>query len=101
MGKNIQIADLPDVDSIDKAKIDSTLANCYDKLQKFLNNEMLLKAHFKEHEVTGKRRKQSIHLHLSAPGIKVIASETGWNLITTLQKAVSTLERETVKKVKR
>jgi len=100
MERNIQIVHLPDIDAIQKSRIDSALSGCYDKLQRIASNELLLKAHFKQHESDGKRTKYSVHLHLLLPGIGAVASETGWNLLNVLQDAVAKLERESIKKLK-
>ncbi len=98
--RNIQVANSPNVDEIDKAKINLSLNKCYDTLYGIVNNKMLLKVHFKEDEATGARKKHSVNLHLSIPGVEVTAVGLGWNLITALQEAIETLERETIKKVK-
>ena len=100
MDRNIQLSNLPEVDEIDRAKVDSILAKCFDKLERVLNNEIHLKAHFKDFQKAGSRKNHSVQLHLSLPGIGLSASETDWNLLTALQNAVSKLEREALKKAK-
>lgn len=100
MDRKIQVSNLPDVDEIDKAKIDSTLATSYDKIARIVDNDFILKVNFKSHEKGGARKQHEVHLHLSGPGFEVIAKETGWNLIAAFHNAISTLERETIKKVK-
>ncbi len=99
MEENIELSHLPEVDEIDRAKINASLQGSYGKLQKRLNNKILLRAHFKEESKTGARKRHEVHLHLSAPGVEVTAVGAGWNLITALQGAIETLERETSKKV--
>ncbi len=101
MERNIQVSNLPDVDEIDKAKIDLALSSSYDKLAKVVNNRVLLRAHFKAYKKQGSRKKHSVQLHLSVPGVELVASESDWNLITALQKALSNLEREAIEKVKK
>ncbi len=100
-GRKIEASNLPEVDSFDKSKIESALILSFDKLQKITNNEMLLHAHFKQHETDGAKTKHSVHLKLTIPGRTFVASETGWVLVSILQKALSVLERETVESVKR
>ena len=100
MERKIQTSNLPDVDEIDRAKIDSTLETTYDKIAKIVGNNFILKANFKDIEKGGARKQHEVHLHISGPGFEVMAKETEWNLITALQKATSVLERETIKKVK-
>ena len=100
MKKDVQISNLPDIDGIEKAKVNSILSACADGLQRFMKNDLLLRAHFKEHEHGGARKKYSVHLHLSSAGPEITASSTEWKLLDALQAAVSTLEREAVKKAK-
>lgn len=97
----IQIINLPAIDSIDREKINSTILTSYDKLQKIINVLPLLVVHFKQHEREGARKKHSIHLRLNFAGATIISNETGWDLVSTLQKALSYLERETIKALKK
>ena len=99
--RKIEVSNLPEIDSFDKSKVESALIFSFDKLQKVINNEMLLHAHFKQHETDGTKTKHTVHLKLSIPGNTFVASETGWILVSVLQKALSVLERETVESVKR
>ena len=100
-GRKIEASNLPEIDSFDKSKIESALILSFDKLQKITTNEMILHAHFKQHETDGTKTKHTVHLKLSIPGNTFVASETGWILVSVLQKALSVLERETVESVKR
>ena len=100
-GRKIEASNLPELDSFDKSKIESALILSFDKLQKITNNELLLHAHFKQHETDGAKTKHSVHLKLTIPGRTFVASETGWVLVSVLQKALNVLERETVESVKR
>ena len=99
--RKIEASNLPELDSFDKSKVESALILSFDKLQKITNNEMLLHAHFKQHESEGTKTKHSVHLKLSIPGRVFVASETGWALVQVLQKALEVLERETIESVKR
>jgi ribosome-associated translation inhibitor RaiA len=101
MGRKIQTSGLHAVGEIDRAKIMSVLSAFYDKIERIVNNELLLRAHFKAHEKEGARRKHSAHLRLSVPGFEIAATAVGWNILTALQEAVSKLEREALKRVKR
>ena len=100
MNSNIQMSHLPEVDEIDRAKIDAILSGAYAKLERILNNKLLLRAHFKDEQSAGARRKHFVQMHLSAPGLELASSGSDWNLITALQKAVEAIEKETVKAVK-
>ncbi len=100
-GRKIEASNLPELDSFDKSKVESALILSFDKLQKVTNNEMLLHAHFKQHESEGSKTKHSVHLKLSIPGVTSVASGSGWILVPVLQKALNVLERKTVESVKR
>ena len=99
--RKIQVSNLPELDGFEESKVEGVLRISFDKLQRLVNNEMLLSAHFKQHEADGKRAKSSVHLKLGIPGKTIIASETGWNPINVLQAALNVLERETVEYLKR
>lgn len=99
--KNIQLANLPEIDEIDKSRVESLLCNCYDKLSKIVDNKVLLKAAFKDFRKAGAKTKHEVHLHFSAPGLEIMSSGTDWNLLSALEQAIAKLERELIKKVKR
>ncbi len=99
--RRIDASNLPKLDSFANARLETALNFSFDKLQKVVNNEMLLHAHFKQHEAQGNRTKHSVHLKLSFPGKTVVASESGWNPINTLQASLKTLEREAIESAKR
>jgi len=99
--RNIQVVNAPKLNSFDLSKINSALDAAYDKLQKIVANKMLLVLHFKESRKEGRRENYGIHLRLSFPGRTLVASETGWDVVATVQKALHVLERETVESVKR
>ena len=94
-GRKIQVSCLPELDSFEKSKAESALVACFDKLNLLVKNDVLLNAHFKQHETGGKRAKHSVHLKLSLPGKTLVASDSGWELLSALQSALKTLERET------
>ncbi len=100
-GRKIEASNLPELDSFDKGRVESALILSFDKLQKIVNNEMILHAHFKQHETDGTKTKHTVHLKLSIPGNTFVASETGWIIVSVLQKALSVLEREAIESVKR
>ena len=99
--RKIEVSKLPKVDSFEGGKIESSLCLSFDKIKRVANNDILLHVHFKQHESDGKRAKHSVHLKLSLPGKVLVASETDWNLMAALQKALNVLEREATESVKR
>ncbi|MFA4856155.1 MAG: hypothetical protein WC634_06270 [archaeon] len=99
--RKIEASNLPELDSFEKSKIESALIASFDKIYKIVNKEMLLNAHFKQHEAEGTRKKSSVHLKLSFSGKTIVASDFGWDVLSVLQNALKTLERETLSSVKR
>lgn len=99
--RNIQVSNLPKLDSFEEERLETALTKSFDKLQKVLNNQVLLHVHFKRHNATGRRAKHSVHLKLSLPGKTLVASESGWNAVNVLQKALKALERAATESVKR
>ncbi|MEM0360376.1 MAG: CBS domain-containing protein [Candidatus Diapherotrites archaeon] len=92
--RNIQVANVPALDEIDKAKVDSTINASYDRVKKTLGMPYFLLVHFKQHKEAGARVKHSVHIRASAPGMNFKAEATSWNVITSLQDALSEIERE-------
>ncbi len=99
--RTIEASNLPKLDSFEKSKMQTALLLSFGRLQKLVNNQVLLHVHFKQHKATGRRAKHSVHLKLSFPGKTFIASESGWNAVNVLQKALKALEREAIESVKR
>lgn len=98
--RRIEVSSAPELDSFCQSKVESALSFSFDKLQSIVSNELLLHAHFKQHEVQGKRTKHSVHLKLVFPGKTIVASESGWQPVKVLQRALNVLERESIESVK-
>ncbi len=93
-GRKIEASGIPDLDEFEKSIIQSSLIGAFDKMQPRQSGEILLHAHFKEHESEGKRAKYTVHLKLVSPGKTFVASEVGWKPVDVLQKTIKALERE-------
>ena len=98
--RNIQVSNAPELGGIELTEINNALVLSYDKLQRIVNNELQIALHFKEAHASGRRAQHEVHLRLTFPGKTVVASETGWNAVSTVQKALHVLERETIESVK-
>jgi len=92
--RNIQTANMPSLDEVDLAKVNSTINSSYDRVKKVLGATYLLNVHFKQYKQEGGKTKHSIHVHASAPGMNFKAEAFSWNAITSLQDALGELERE-------
>lgn len=99
--RNIQITDLPEIDEIDKARALYSLALCYDKIQRIVSNELHMHVHFKQQRKAGIRKQHAVNLKVSYPGKTLVSKASGWQLLTVLQTAIKTIDRETVNAIKR
>jgi len=99
--RNIQSSNLPRFDEIDRATFDNAMNSLYDKAEILLHNDILVSAHFKELSASGARHKYDVSIRLNSAGKLFMATESGWNALTCVQKAVSSVEREIKKFVER
>ena len=99
--RNIQYVGMPDLDAIDKSRVLAALESSYDKILKIINNELLMKVHFKEQRSSGKTSKHTVNINLSFSGLNIVSKESDWRLINAVQKATFWLGREAIKAVKR
>ena len=92
--RNIQIVNAPELDEIDLAKVNDTINASYDRVKKSLGSPYALLVHFKQYKKHGARVKHSVHIRASSPGLNVKAEAASWNVISSLQEALASLERE-------
>jgi predicted transcriptional regulator/ribosome-associated translation inhibitor RaiA len=92
--RNIQTANMPALDEVDLARVNSTIDAAYDRVKKSLNTTYFLLVHFKQYKQEGGKTKHSIHIHASGPGMNFKAESYSWNVLTALQDALGELERE-------
>ncbi|MFH1234394.1 MAG: CBS domain-containing protein [Candidatus Diapherotrites archaeon] len=92
--RNIQTANMPALDEVDLARVNSTINAAYDRVKRSLNTTYFLLVHFKQYKQAGGKTKHSIHVHASGPGMNFKAEAVSWNVITSLQDALGELERE-------
>ena len=100
-GRKIQFSNLPALDSFNSALLMNNINKTYDKLAKKLHQQPFLSINFKEQAKTGSRRKFFVRLHCSVAGLNLVAKEEGWRVVSTTQKALGVLERETAKHIKK
>lgn len=98
--RKIQLINMPQVDEIDLPKIENLLTDFYDMARQRMHNEVLMIVHFKQHKKSQLKTKHSVHVRLSIPGLRLIASDTDWNLLTTTQKALEKLGNEMKKRLR-
>jgi len=95
--RNVYWIHKPELDSFDAAKVESRLAELYDKLEKTLGEELKLEVHFKEFHTSGKRKETSsrkqylLKLRLHAAGNFREVTKEDWNPLTVVQEASKAL----------
>ncbi len=95
--RNVYWIHKPELDSFDAAKVETRLAELYDKLEKTLGEELKLEVHFKEfhtggkHKETGSRKQYLLKLRLHAAGNFREVTKEDWNPLTVVQEASKAL----------
>ena len=96
----VNFVSMPEMGVLSKSRIEKAAQRTLSKLQTIINNEVDLKVRFKQRHEAGKREKHIVHLHLTAPGISLLSTAADWQIVTALQKALKTLEKEALKSLK-
>ncbi len=91
--RNIQIINLPKLDEIDFAKLDSTISSTYDRITKRTPHKPVLSVHFKRSDKGGLKIRHSIHARLFIPGMSLRVDEEDWNVLTVVQNAMASIEK--------
>lgn len=99
---NVEFIGFHEMDGFEKSKAETKAFNTFRKLSKITkHSDTRLSLHLKEYDLAGKRRKYSIHSRLVCPGHSFDATHEEWNFLTAIEKSLSALEREVIKKFKR
>jgi predicted transcriptional regulator len=99
LSRNIQIDGMPRLSQADEQKLRTTINTFYDKLTRRIHHIPLLRIHFKQHEVSGLRKKHTVHIHLRSPGLSVDGQATSWSVLTALQQALQATQHAMKKRV--
>ena len=97
--QNIRFVNKPVLDEVDAPIFDQTISDAFDKIARRVST-LSLSIHFKDQRVTGARKKHLIRVHAIAPGMNLVASAQGWNLLKVLQEVLRALQSEVRKKRK-
>ncbi len=92
--KEIQFVNLPKLDEIDEKIVSNVINETYDKIEKICQNKIALKIQFKDHNITGLRKKHTVNSQLTAPGISMNSKAVNWKMISAVQDSLSTLLRK-------
>lgn len=85
--RNIRFIDLPALDEIDKAKINTVIVTAYDKVKKIVGKVFMLTVHFKEYEKDGFRKKHVVTFRTVIGGKNFKLEKWNWNVLTAVQQA--------------
>jgi len=92
---NVELIKFPELDEIDDALMGKAFQRFLDKVG--LNDEDRLVLTSKEYAKGGLRRQHEIKARLIFSKKDFTASETGWQLIETVQNVLKKLEKEVLK----
>ncbi len=97
-GAYVQITNLDDEPISVTAKIDNITDTFVKKTSSLFHNIEFLFIHIERHQKQGKKIKYSIRARFSTNLGLFVSHDWGWDLISTMQSALSNLEREVMKK---
>lgn len=93
--ENIELIKFPSLDEVDESILEKNFERFLAKFG-FENNDKLTLS-FKEYAKGGLRRQHEIKARLFFSGKYFSASDTGWQLLETIQNVLKKLEKEVLK----
>ncbi len=99
----VEFAGIHNIEGFDKGTALLTANRTLDKIKKITKEQSRLLIHVKMNETQGKegkRQKYTIHSKLFTPGSFLEATHVEWDFLSALQKSLSVLEKEVIKKFK-
>ncbi|QQR92755.1 MAG: CBS domain-containing protein [Candidatus Iainarchaeum archaeon] len=97
---SIQTTHLPDVDEIDKAKIDSMITKTFNKMQRIMKGELRMNVVYKQTSKAGMRAKTEVNIKVQGTGRPFSAHAEDWKVLLATKEACSALENEISKRYK-
>ena len=97
---SIQTTHLPDVDEIDKAKIDSMLSKTFTKMQRIMKGELRMNVTYKQSQKSGLRAKTEVNIKVQGTGRPLSAHAEDWKVLLATKEACNALESEITKRYK-
>lgn len=101
MDRKIELSNMPEVDSMTKQLLTDIAEKQYDKFEKILGGNTALKINFKESSKTGNKSRYDINAMLIVNNKTLVSKAIEWDVIEALQKAMSKLNSEAVKAMKK
>lgn len=101
MDRKIELSNIPELDSMTKQLLTEIVEKQYDKFEKILGESTSLKINFKESSKTGNKSRYDVNAMLIINNKTLVSKATEWDIIEALQKALSKLNSEAVKAMKK
>lgn len=97
---SIQTTHLPDVDALDKTKIDSMLSKTFGKMQRIMKGELRMNVVYKQSQKSGMRAKTEVNIKVQGTGRPFSAHAEDWKVLLATKEACNALEAEVSKRYK-
>lgn len=97
---SVQTTHLPNVDEIDKAKIDSMLSKTFTKMQRIMKGELRMNVTYKQSQKSGLRAKTEVNIKVQGTGRPFSAHAEDWKVLLATKEACNALESEINKRYK-
>lgn len=94
MERKLNISNIPEGQSIDKATILNLIERSYDKLSSRLHGELLMDVHFKAYHKTGGKEEVEAKVKAVVAGFSFHANAKEWSTEKSVKKALEDIERE-------
>ena len=98
--QDIQTTHLPEVDEIDRAKINSMLQKTFSKVQRIIKGENRMHVVYKQSQKSGLRAKTEVHIAIQGTGRPFSAVAIDWKVLLATKEACQILEAEVAKRYK-
>jgi hypothetical protein len=93
--ENVELVKFPKLDEVDASILEKSFERFLSKIVLLEDDKLILTA--KEYAKGGLRRQHEIKARLSISGKFFSASDTGWQLLETVQNVLKKLEKEVLK----
>lgn len=94
---DVEVSNFPEIDEIDQGIIIKNFQNFLQKVS-YECSTPKLHINVKEYDKGGLKKQHEVHAKLDLNGVLFVASDTDWQLITTIQSVLDKLEKEVLKK---
>lgn len=97
----IQTTHLPDIDELDKAKVDSIINKTFNKMQRIMKGELHMNVVYKQLKKEGMRAKTQVSINVQGTGRPFSAHAEDWKVLLATKEACNALEAEVTKRYKK